>query len=590
MSTADAQAQDPGAADPDARRLAAHVAGWAMAGFAVTAGLLLRHAVGTADALPPWWLLAVLTVGGVAGGIIHVNVSIRGVREATNLNELALVPMMVLLPPAAAVVAGLVSGLVTETVLTRGQWRKLVFNVGWRATGVGLGSWLHANLAGPDFAADATHLTAAATAAAVLILVNTVAMNGIMAILSGRPRWTVFLDDGVPSMLVDAGSGLGGLLVAVLIVEAPLAIPLVGLLPFLDVDRARARSSGYRQLAAARDRFERTVDGSSDGIVLLDRMGRVEIWNPRMAQLTGTPPDQARGATLKELHYDHLLTAPGPRMPLAGKVVEVRRSDPDPEERTERGIVLSVRDVSREAEIAHIHDDLISRISHEFRTPVATVSGFLDTLQARWEDLPDTRRRELVAAAGRGADRLGALTENLSALARIERRTQSRSELAPVHPRPVDPRRVVDEAIAELDLGPDVMVTSEAGARVWMDPADLRLVLTNLLDNAVRYGGAPIGVAILPQGSLVRLKVFDQGPGVPEPFAAQLFQPFTQASEGLQRTARGMGIGLAVVHSLVVANDGQVLYHPLEEGGACFTIALPAAHPVDVGGQAARAV
>lgn len=554
-----------------------HVVGWAMAGTVVAAALVARHVLGRADLLPPWWLVAGLTAGAVIGGIVHIRVSVRGALEATNLNELALVPMMVLLPPAAAVVAGLASGLVAETVVTQGQWRKVVFNLGWRVTGIGLGSWLHANLAGPDFAADAPHLAAAATAATVLILTNNVAMNGIRAILTGRSRWTVFLEDGLPSMLVDAGSALGGLLVAVLVVEAPLAVPLVGLLPFLEVDRARAYSSGYRRLAAERDRLERTVDGSSDGVVLLDRMERVEIWNPRMVALTGIPTARARGATLQELDCEHLLTTHGPRVPLGDRVVEVRRSHPDAGSHRGGGVVLSVRDVSREAEIAHIHDDLVSRISHELRTPVATVTGFLDTLQARWDDLPDTRRRELVAAAGRGADRLRALTENMTALARIERRIASRPDLAPVA-RPVDPRRVAEEAVAALGLEPDVTVISEASARVWMDPADLRLVLANLLDNAARYGGQPISVAIVPQGDLVRLKVFDRGAGVPEPFARQLFQPFTQASDGLQRTARGMGLGLAVVHSLVVANDGEAHYHPLDDGGACFTITLPAAH------------
>lgn len=585
-----AQAREPG--EPDAscnRRLSVYVAAW------VAGALLLAGLSGFATDMahfPPLWLAGSLAAGVVVTRLVHVNVWVRGTRESAHLNELALVPVMVLLAPLPAMLVTAAGTTAGEALRIRGQWRKVAFNVAWQVVGVGLGSWTHAQVTGPGFGPEATHLAAGLLAGAALVVVNITALTGIHAIISGRRPRQVLVEDSLSGGLLSAGTVIIGLLIAVLIVTAPLALPLIGLLPLLDRERARERSSGYRQIAAVRDRFEHIVEAASDGIVLLDRDGRVEVWNPRMEELTGIGRDQAEDQQLAAIGCAHLML-PDPaglrtQVSLGGHVVEVRQSALHASRQRSEATVLSVRDVSREAEIARIHDDLVSRISHEFRTPVTMATGFLDTLEARWDQLPDRRRRDLVAAAGRGARRLGGLTANLMALSRIEPRIEPVGDEGSFVPQPVDPRPVAEEMAASLGLSEDVTIRSEPGARVWMDPGDLRLILGNLLDNAARYGSPPIAIVVVPQGHATALKVFDRGSGVPEAFADHLFQPFTQASEGLQRTARGMGLGLAVVHSLVVANGGDVRYHPLAAGGACFTITLPAAHAVHGRGPTLR--
>lgn len=580
---------------PHDHRLSMYVVAWVV-GALLLVGLSVL-ATDPAD-LPPLWLAGALAASVVVTSLVHVNVWVRGTREAAHLNELALMPVMVLLAPLPAMLVTAAGTMAGEALRLRGQWRKVVFNVAWQVVGVGFGSWAHAQVAGHGFGPEATHLAAGMLAGALLVTSNVVALTGIHAIISGRRPRDVLAEDSLPGGLMSAGTVVVGLLVAVLIVTAPLALPLVALLPLLDRERARARSSAYRQVDAARNRFEHIVRAASDGIVLLDREGRVEVWNPRMETLTGLARDQAEGHDLTAIGCAHLLPAdPGglrTQTTLGDRVVEVRRAALDASSLRSEATVLSIRDVSREAEIVRIHEDLVSRISHEFRTPVTTAAGFLDTLEARWDDLSDTRRRELIAAAGRGARRLGGLTANLMALSRIEPRIEPLDGIRAGALQPVDPHPVVEEVAASLGLSGQVTITSQAGARVWMDPADLRLVMVNLLDNAARYGAAPITVAVMPQDHSVVLKVFDRGPGVPVGFAADLFLPFSQASEGIRRTARGMGLGLAVVHSLVVANDGQVTYHPLAIGGACFTVTLPAArsigadaHAIDSTSQAA---
>lgn len=271
-----------------------YVATWA-AGALLLTGLSIA---GTdVPDLPPLWLAAALAAGIVVTSVVHIHVRVRGTSEAAHLNELALVPVMVLLAPLPAMLVTAVGTMTGEALRIRGQWHKVVFNVAWQVVGVGLGSWTHAQVTGQGFGPDAAHLLAGMLAGAVLVTINVAAMTGVHAITSGRRVREVLLEDVLPGGLLDAGTVIVGLLIAVLIVTAPLALPLVGLLPLLDRERARERSSGYRQIAVVRNRFEHIVEAASDGIVLLDRDGRVEVWNPRVEILTGLAREQSRGAT-----------------------------------------------------------------------------------------------------------------------------------------------------------------------------------------------------------------------------------------------------------------------------------------------------
>lgn len=523
---------------------------------------------------PSPWVLALGAVGAAAAGLTHVQVRIRDTREATTLSFLGLVPVALLLPPGLAVATCLAGMVVAEAVLTRAQLQKTAFNVSWHVTGVALASWVHHALAGGGMDGRATVLASGLLAALLLVLVNTLAFAGVVSLMSGKPAWVVLAEDGPSWVLVNAGTAATGVLVALLAVDAPLALPLLALPVLLDRGRARARSLAYDRLAAERDLFVQAVDGASDGVAMLDRRGVVEIWNSRMVDLTGVPAEQVLGRTL----VDEGMTAIAEGaacdretpVELAAGVVMVRRSQPP----GGRGAsVLTLRDVTREAELARIREDLVSRISHEIRTPVTTVSGFVRMLDERWDDLPETRRRGMVAAAVRGADRLWHLVENLVTLSLADSRLAG---AAAVHDHRVvaSVGEVLHDAIGSLQL-PGVTVTGDATARGAITRDDLRVVLRNLLSNAVAHGEPPIEVHVQRQGAAVEVAVADHGPGVPPDFTTRLFEPFHQASEGDQRTAQGMGIGLAVVHSLVVGVGGLVRHEPVEGGGVRFVVVLP---------------
>jgi PAS domain-containing protein len=251
--------------------------------------------------VPSWPIVGALAAGLAVLGAIHVDVPLRGAQEGTTLSEVALVPIMALLSPGPAVLVALVGGIVAEAVLTRGQVRKLVFNVAWLVVGVALGSWVHDLLAAPGFEPDAIGLLAALAAGATYVAVNLAAFAGVMTI-AGRRRYLAVLRDEMPSsVVINLGTALYGVLATALIALAPLALAFLVLPILVQRGPMHARSEGHAQLAAERDRFERTVEGTSDGVVLLDRDGRIEVFNPAMERLTDIDADRALGVSLPEL-------------------------------------------------------------------------------------------------------------------------------------------------------------------------------------------------------------------------------------------------------------------------------------------------
>lgn len=560
--------------DRDDRRLTLHVVVWVVAAVScATVATLLPSGVGPdpRPALAGW-----LGLAAVALGVIHVRVPLRGTIEATTLTEAALLPIMVLLPPDLAVATAAGAALLSEAYLTRGNLMKMAFNVAWVTTGVAIGSGTYHLLVAEPFTARPAPLTGALLAAALLVGVNLTAFAGVVATRSGS-RWVRALAAELSSAALLYGTGVTGVLLATLVVHAPLALPLLVVPVLLQTSLVRARSESHEQIAVERSRFERTVQGATDGVALLDADARIVVWNPRMADLTGVPEPAATGRTLADIDCGVLdeRTSDGEprRVPLGDRVVDVSTAAVELPANSRSERVISVRDVSREAELAQIRDDLVTRISHEIRTPLTTLSGFLETLRMRWESLDEPQRRELVLAAQRGAHRLTSLVANLMVWSRIESRDEA------THGGSTGLRETLLAVFEDLGAAAPDDVRVARGLRVAMTPLDLRHVVSQLLENASTYGRRPVIVSATELGGHVELSVTDAGAGLPEEAVAALYEPFAQHSRGLTRTSKGLGMGLAIVRALVTRVGGEIRYERPAGGGARFVVSLPRATP-----------
>ena len=225
----------------------------------------------------------------------------------------------------------------------------------------------------------------------------------------------------------------------------------------------------------------------------------------------------------------------------------------------------------RMAELAELKTDFVSVVSHELRTPLTSIIGALTTLQ-RPELMPtDPRAVQLVDMAAKQSNRLRTLIEDLLVMSRIE------AESLPVRPEEIELEPFIVELLDVLPGGEAVdHVRNETIGRVLADPDHLARVLTNLVDNAIKYGGDDdIALTTAAVNGEIRMCVIDHGPGIPYEQHDRMFDRFTQLQPHATRSKGGAGLGLSIVRGLVEAMDGRVWYEPTHGGGATFTVAIP---------------
>ncbi|MDP9346651.1 MAG: HAMP domain-containing histidine kinase [Actinomycetota bacterium] len=216
----------------------------------------------------------------------------------------------------------------------------------------------------------------------------------------------------------------------------------------------------------------------------------------------------------------------------------------------------------------------LSDASHELRTPLSSIRGYAELFRigaARAPADTDKAMRRIEEEAAR----MGLLVEDLLVLARLD-------EVRDVVHEPVDVAQVARDGVDDARVtAPDreIDLHAENGAIVSGEPSQLRQVLANLLRNALVHtpAGTPVDVRVTRAGTRVRLEVRDHGHGLPTSDAGALFERFWRAEAGRERGRAGAGLGLAIVAGIVDAHGGSVDAGNAPDGGAVFTVELPAA-------------
>jgi signal transduction histidine kinase len=239
-------------------------------------------------------------------------------------------------------------------------------------------------------------------------------------------------------------------------------------------------------------------------------------------------------------------------------------------------VVTAAYQLRREQELTRLRSDFVASVSHELRTPLAQIRMFTETLLLG-RVRSDLERRRSLEILDQEARRLTHLVDNLLYVARGERSTQPLTpellELAPAV-------REVAESFAPLALAAGVTVEPalEAGLSARVDSGALRQILLNLLDNAIKYGpaGGRVTLGLERAGPLARIRVDDQGPGVPVSERERVWERFTRLDRDVDSAIAGSGIGLAIVRDLVAAHGGASRIEDAPGGGARFVVELPA--------------
>ena len=234
---------------------------------------------------------------------------------------------------------------------------------------------------------------------------------------------------------------------------------------------------------------------------------------------------------------------------------------------------LALADLTEIRRVDAVRRDFVTNASHELKTPVAGILALTESLPLALHRDPE-RGRSMLERLRVEATRLTRLVRDLLDLSRLE-------EVASGQPRAVDLAGVVRiqldrlaPLIAERDLRVELDVRQ---ATVVALPSDLRLIVGNLVDNAVRYNrhGGRISVSLSGAGGRVQLTVADTGIGIPEEARERVFERFYRVDKGRSRAMGGTGLGLALVRHAVERLQGHVRVESTPGEGSVFTVTLP---------------
>jgi PAS domain S-box-containing protein len=347
---------------------------------------------------------------------------------------------------------------------------------------------------------------------------------------------------------------------------------------------ALTNAMAFEEVVKQRAHERAVIDGSADGIAVLDTSGLVRQWNPAAHRITGTPAQVAIGKPPP-------FPLPEPDAMLTHKLPNGRWLDvlctalADDDE-----LVIDFRDVTAAKELEEAKDLFLATTSHELRTPITVVQGFASTLASRWDQLADAERQAAVRTIAERAGSLGRLVEQLLLGARAG------ADQLPVSNGPFDLGAVLRGAVVSFQpLSDKHTVTGDIPddlPAATGDPMATDIIVGQLLENAFKYspdGGtvavrARLSRAEGPAGSPARspagssdwieVTVEDEGIGIPSADRERIFDRFFQGEAGDRRRFGGVGIGLFIVRRLAEAQQGEITAGSRPSGGTAMRLRL----------------
>jgi len=353
---------------------------------------------------------------------------------------------------------------------------------------------------------------------------------------------------------------------------------------------ARLQAEARAATARGETRLRTLFDSMTEGVLLLNREGRVQLANRRFTELFDLGAKVA-GRTVLEATRSHEMEELAASAARSGQWTGRTLRLPGSPERhvevnaapiggtgTEReGLLVVLHDVTRLRQLENTRQEFVANVSHELRTPLSLIKGYAETLLDGAHEDP-TVREKFLGTIHRNAQRLELLIEDLLTISSLES-GQVRLDPEPVALRPLVERMAEDfstraqtrDAHISVEV-PDLTVRADAGR--------LQQVLGNLLDNAVKYGRAggriTIGARAVPEG-WVEVCVGDDGPGIPSDALDRIFERFYRVDKARSREQGGTGLGLSIVKHIVKAHGGKVWAESELGNGTRVFFTVPAA-------------
>jgi signal transduction histidine kinase len=457
-----------------------------------------------------------------------------------------------------------------------------------------------APLAGPAPLTEPASLLEALYSGRSQLLASPAGANGQSGVLALARAWSVPALEVTPMMV--RGQPIGALLVGVREGEqhSPIQRGLAESFAYFAstaVENARL----YGDAADKRRELEAVLAGIGDGVLVTDTEGRLVLMNPVAARTLGValdaplPGAPVRGLLPAEDLIDLLEeTAAAGRVFIRELPLAAAGSASDGQPRTFQalaaplyrateageqvgGVVVVLRDITAQKELERMKSNFLSVVSHELKTPLHSIKGFVDIILMGKTGPVTDLQRDFLGTVQEQTGHLQRLIEDLLEFSRLE---SGQVRLRPTPLPPAELAVIVVDKLAPLAQKKGLTLTANLPQNlpeIEADPMRLEQVLTNLVENAIKFTpeGGRVQVCGWDRGEAVEIAVIDSGIGVPAEERERIFERFYQVDSSARRRYKGTGLGLTICRHIVTQHGGHIWVEDAEGGGSAFHLVIP---------------
>jgi two-component system phosphate regulon sensor histidine kinase PhoR len=356
-------------------------------------------------------------------------------------------------------------------------------------------------------------------------------------------------------------------------------------------DLVRQQKKVLAQITAEKNRIQTILNSMMEGVIALDNQGNILLLNSAVENFLGIAQETYLGKNILHLIRNYDLERAVKQALKSEKSItqELQLIYPEPsfyylkatplknQEQGKKGIVILLRNSTKEKKLDQMRTEFVANVSHELRTPLTSISSFLETLRDGAIDDPAAAHR-ILEIMSKETSRLAKLIDDLLHLSKIEeRRVVHRWQL-------VQLKEIINQVTAmfqpqaqQKSLSLTVELPVELPC-VSGDPDLLAQVLTNLVDNAIKY--TPPDGHILIRAATdkdnVQVEVKDTAIGIPPEDLPRVFERFYRVEKARARELGGIGVGLAIVKHIIKAHGGSIKVESIPHQGSTFKVTLPA--------------